>query len=204
MQGSAPRAEKVVSEHQVLSVAEAPQRPPRRLEPALLDKVRVQREPPLLVQAALLEPRAGGHLVDHLADALDLAGLQRRVKHEALEIVQLVRGEEAVLVGVDEAEDAREGVHAGGFQDVLARVVQRGGRVEDGVLREEEDFGDVEGKQRRAFDAGLGRGEVLGSVSGSGPRGRSAAGTGAHLDLFELLHDWDDFWGRAQRVSASV
>lgn len=164
-----PRIEELVSEHEVLSVAKAPQRLPRRLEPALLDKVRVQCEPPFLVQTAVFDPFPRRHLLDHFSDPFDLPRLQRRVKHQPLEIVQFVGREEAVLVGVDEAKDAREGGDAGRFQDVLARVVQGCGRVQDGVLGKEEDFRDVERQEGRTLDAGL-RAEW--SICGCGnPRG---------------------------------
>jgi len=46
---------------------------------------------------------------------------------------------------------------------VESGVVERRGRMEDGVLGEEEDFGDVQGEESGAFDAGLrGRGRQRG------------------------------------------
>jgi hypothetical protein len=115
-----------------------------------------------------------------------------------LEIVQLVGREEAVLVGVDEAKDARQGRDAGRFQDVLARVVQGCGRVQDGVLGKEKDFRDVERQEGRTLDAGL-RAEW--SIYGS-PRCSTKRSTGSgvsHFDLFKLLHDRDDFCAFAAR-----
>lgn len=115
----------------------------------------MEREPPFLVQPAVLDSGSGRHLLDNLADPFDLSRLQRRIKHEPLKVVQFVGRQEAVLVGVDEAKDSRERRDARRFQSVLARVVQGGGWVEDGVLGKEKDFRDVERQEGRAFDAGL-------------------------------------------------
>jgi hypothetical protein len=76
-----------------------------------------------------------------------------------LEVVQLVVVEDPVLVDVGELENAGESGDAGGFEGVLAGVVERGSGVQDGVLGKVEDFRDVDGGFGGAFDAGL----ILGS-----------------------------------------
>lgn len=86
----APRIQELFPQHQVLAVPEAPERLPRRLKSPLLDEVSMQREPPLLVEPALLDSAPVRHLLDNLLDALNLPALQRRIKHKPLEVVEFV------------------------------------------------------------------------------------------------------------------
>jgi hypothetical protein len=82
---------------------------------------------------------------------------------------------------------------------VEARVVEGCGGVEDGVLGEEEDFGDVEGEVGGAFDAGLcERGLVVvgGEERENWEMKRRPEGK-THLNLLVLLHDRHDLCSRS-------
>ena len=64
-------------------------------------------------------------LGDDLLDPVQLAGLERRREADALEVIELVVVEEAVLVDVTQLEEARERGDAGWFERLRGR--RRGG-----------------------------------------------------------------------------
>ena len=72
-----------------------------------------------------------------------------------LELVQLVGAQQPVLVYVADLEYPLERIKALRLEGMFARVVERGRRVQDGLLGKVEDFGDVERKEGGAFHDGL-------------------------------------------------
>ncbi len=88
-------------------------------------------------------------------DPLELLGLERGRKALLLKLVQLGGIEQAVLVDVRDFEYPAQRLEAFRLERVLARVVQRRGRVQDGFLCKVKHLGYVEREQRRALDDSL-------------------------------------------------
>ena len=111
-----------------------------------------------------------------------LPALQTTVRRTHLKLIQLVRTQQPVLVHIADLEYPLERIQAFGLERVFARVVQRGGRMQDGLLGKVEHFGDVERKEGGAFNDGLDFLRVSAMVSKrfspvqSGPRVLGRAG----------------------------
>lgn len=103
--------QKVLPQCQILAVSKRPQRLPRRLKPAFLNKVGVEEEEAVLCEGAV-DDALFVALGDNLLDPVQFARLERGREAYSLKVVELVIIEEAVLVDVAQLKDPRKRGHA--------------------------------------------------------------------------------------------